>query len=114
VGTLSPIQSREHELLWIILRLDVAASTNDVDDDRKHGELSIRIDESRDKSYLEVHRALERNSAESSYLARHLSVFDDQQLVTRLPGTIVQGASAYAELDGERRDNILYWFGPPK
>jgi len=22
--------------------------------------------------------------------------------------------SAYAELDGERRDNNLYWFGPPE
>jgi hypothetical protein len=57
---------------------------------------------------LEVHRALERNNAESPYLARQLSVFDDRQVVTRLPGTIVRGASAYTKLDGERRDNNLY------
>jgi hypothetical protein len=43
-----------------------------------------------------------------------LSVFGDQQLATGLPGTIVQGASATAELNGERRDNDLYWFDPPE
>ena len=41
-----------------------------------------------------------------------LSVFIDRQLVTRLPGTIVRGVSAYAELDVERRDNDLYWSRP--
>jgi hypothetical protein len=41
-----------------------------------------------------------------------LSVFDDRQLITGLPGTIVREASAYAELDIKRRDNNLYWFGP--
>jgi hypothetical protein len=55
---------------------------------------------------LEVRRALERNCAESPNLARQLSVFDDRQLVTGLSGTTVRGASAYAELDGERRDTI--------
>jgi hypothetical protein len=40
---------------------------------------------------LEVHRALERNCAESPYLAHQLLVFDDRQLVTGLPGTIVRG-----------------------
>jgi predicted oxidoreductase len=54
VGTLSPIQSREHKLSWIILRSDITASTNDVNDDRKHGELSIRTDESRGELSMRV------------------------------------------------------------
>jgi hypothetical protein len=63
---------------------------------------------------FEVRRALGRKIAESPYLVRQLSAFDDRQLVTGLPGTIVQGASVYVELDGKRRDNDLYWFGLPK
>jgi hypothetical protein len=61
---------------------------------------------------FEVHRTLDRNSAEGPYLAHQLLVFDDRQLVTGLLGMIVWGASVYAELDGERIDNNLYWFGP--
>jgi hypothetical protein len=43
-----------------------------------------------------------------------LSVFDDRQ--THHEGTRdgVRWASACAELDGERRDNDLYWFSPPE
>jgi hypothetical protein len=44
-------------------------------------------------------RSLELSNAvapKSPYLARQLSVFGD------------------AELDGEHRDNNLYWFGPPE
>jgi hypothetical protein len=63
---------------------------------------------------LEVYRALDRKFAESLYLTRQLSVFDDRQLVTGLPETFVQGASAYAELDDEHRDNDLYLLGPPE
>ena len=37
-----------------------------------------------------------------------VSVFDDRQLGIGLPWTIVRRASAYAELDGKRRDNNLY------
>jgi hypothetical protein len=61
-----------------------------------------------------IGRALDRKFVESPYLARQLSVFNDRQLVTGLPGTFVRGASVTAELDGERRNNNLYWFGPPK
>jgi hypothetical protein len=43
-----------------------------------------------------------------------MSVFGDWQLVTGLLWTIVQEASAYAELDDKCRDNDLYWFGPPE
>jgi hypothetical protein len=57
---------------------------------------------------LQVHRSLHRNCVKSPYLARQLSVFGDRQLATGLFGTIVQGASATAELDGERRDKDLY------
>jgi hypothetical protein len=38
-------------------------------------------------------------------------VFGDQQAITGLPGTMIR-ALVYAELDGKRRDNDLYWFGP--
>jgi hypothetical protein len=61
-----------------------------------------------------IRRALDRKFVESPYLVRQLSVFDDQQLITGLSGTFVQGASVTAELNGERRNNNLYWFGPPK
>ena len=40
---------------------------------------------------VEVCRALDREVAESPYLARQLSVFDDRQLVTGLPGTMFEG-----------------------
>jgi hypothetical protein len=61
---------------------------------------------------LEVRRALDCNCTEISYLARQLSVLVNRQLVTGLSRTIVRGVSAYGELDGKRRDNDLYWFGP--
>ena len=40
---------------------------------------------------VEVRRALILEVAGSPYLARQLSVFDDRQLVTRLPGTMFKG-----------------------
>jgi hypothetical protein len=39
----------------------------------------------------EIRRALEREFTKSPYLARQLSMFDDRQLVTGLPRTIVRG-----------------------
>jgi hypothetical protein len=59
------------------------------EEDRDHGELSTRVDESRIESSkrstsaaanvdLGVRRALDRNCVESPYLARQLSVFDHQ------------------------------------
>jgi hypothetical protein len=41
-------------------------------------------------------------------------MLDDRQAIMGLSGTFVRRASAYAELDGERRDNNLYGFGPPE
>jgi hypothetical protein len=40
---------------------------------------------------VEVRRALDCEVTESTYLARQLSVFDDRQLVTGLPGTMFEG-----------------------
>jgi hypothetical protein len=59
---------------------------------------------------LEVHRTLDHNSTERPHGGRQLSVLGDRQAVTGLPETMIR-ASAYAELDGKRRDNDLYWFG---
>ena len=45
----------------------------------------------RENHVVEVHRALDREVAESPYLARQLSVFDDRQLVTGLSRTMFEG-----------------------
>ena len=45
----------------------------------------------RENHVVEVHRALDREVAESPYLARQLSVFDDRQLATGLPETMFEG-----------------------
>jgi hypothetical protein len=41
-----------------------------------------------------------------------LSVFDDRQLVMEVPGTMFGGLRQTQELDGNARDDDLYWFGP--
>jgi hypothetical protein len=55
---------------------------------------------------LEVYRALERNCAESPYLARQLSVFEDRQLITGVTQNDDWWASAYAKLDGKNKRAI--------
>ena len=45
----------------------------------------------RENHVVEVRRALIHEVAGSPNLARQLSVFDDRQLVTRLPGTMFKG-----------------------
>jgi hypothetical protein len=44
----------------------------------------------REDHVAKIRRALEREFAEIPYLVRQLSVFDDRQLVTGLPRTIVR------------------------
>jgi hypothetical protein len=45
----------------------------------------------RENHVVVVRRALNREVTESPYLMRQLSVFDDRQLVTGLPGTMFEG-----------------------
>ena len=45
----------------------------------------------RENHVVEVRRALDRKVAESPYLARQLSMFDDWQLITGLPRMMIEG-----------------------
>jgi hypothetical protein len=56
---------------------------------------------------LEVYRALECNCAKSPYLARQLSVFEDQQLIMGVTQDDGRWASVYAELDGKHK-RVIY------
>ena len=45
----------------------------------------------RENHDVELRRALDHEITKSSYLVRQLLVFDDQQLVMGLPGTMFEG-----------------------
>jgi hypothetical protein len=45
----------------------------------------------RENHVVEVYRAPDREVTESPYLARQLSVFDDRQLATGVPGAMFEG-----------------------
>ena len=48
-------------------------------------------DTHRENHIVEVRRALDREVTESPYLARQLSVFDDQQPITGVPRMVFEG-----------------------
>jgi hypothetical protein len=54
-----------------------------------------------------------RSMGSKGFLAtRHLYVFDDRQLVTELPRTIVCGAGEPGNSTVTQGTSDLYWFGP--
>ena len=66
----------------------------------------------RENHVVEVRRALDHEVTENPYLTRQLSVFDDRQPVTGVPGTVFGGLRRTQELDGKHKEmNDLYWFG---
>ena len=67
----------------------------------------------RENHVIEVHRALDREVAESPYLARQLSVFDDLQLVTRLPRTMFEGLRRIKNLIINAKRRTIYTSSGP-
>ena len=57
---------------------------------------------------VEVHRALNREVASSPYLAHHLLVFDDRQLVMGVPGTMFRGLRCTKNLMVTQGNDDLY------
>ena len=62
----------------------------------------------RENYAVEVCQALDRKFTESPYLARQLSVFDDRQPVTGVPGTVFGGLRRTQELDDECKKTAIY------
>ena len=70
-------------------------------------------DTRRENHVVEVRRALDHEVAESPYLARQLSVFDDRQHVTGLPEIMFKGLRRTLNSTvNAKRQTILNWFGP--